>query len=206
MNVQNLGTAFEFKIHIDAGKEDCFYQMVEPGSSLYVAFHVLRGGDNNAGFYMNNPTGQTILPYQWKQHAEFDDGAVIQGGYYALCVDNKPASFQSKLVSLYVASFKRNEWERYIQELSDADMVANNATNMMRNVDNNINEMMRYLENSKQQYTYDSYLSESNRNYVQNWSILQCIVIMISSIVQVVFVRKLFSMNEGGKGYSRPRA
>lgn len=84
-------------------------------------------------------------------------------GYYALCVDNKPASFQSKLVSLYVASFKRNEWERYIQELSDADMVANNATNMMRNVDNNINEMMRYLENSKQQYTYDSYLSESNR-------------------------------------------
>lgn len=29
---------------------------------------------------MNNPTGQTILPYQWKQHAEFDDGAVIQGG------------------------------------------------------------------------------------------------------------------------------
>ena len=40
MNVQNLGTAFEFKIHIDAGKEDCFYQMVEPGSSLYVAFHV----------------------------------------------------------------------------------------------------------------------------------------------------------------------
>ncbi len=40
LNSQNLGTAFEFKIHLDAGKEDCYYQMVESGASFYVAFHV----------------------------------------------------------------------------------------------------------------------------------------------------------------------
>lgn len=36
----DLGTAYEFKIHIDAGKEDCYYQYVDAGSSLYVAFQV----------------------------------------------------------------------------------------------------------------------------------------------------------------------
>lgn len=36
----SLGQAFEFKIHIDAGKEECFYQQIEKGASLYVAFHV----------------------------------------------------------------------------------------------------------------------------------------------------------------------
>lgn len=36
----SLGQAFEFKIHIDAGKEECFYQNIEQGASLYVAFHV----------------------------------------------------------------------------------------------------------------------------------------------------------------------
>src|SRR6218665_3046776 len=37
---QNLGTAFEFKIHIDAAKEDCYYQWIEPGASFYASFHV----------------------------------------------------------------------------------------------------------------------------------------------------------------------
>jgi len=199
LNSQNLGIAYEFKIHIDAGKEDCFYQSVEPGASLYVAFNVIRGGDTNAGFYITSPNGQTVMPYQWKQHTEFDDGQVQNGGYYALCIDNKPSSFQSKLVSLYVASFKRDEWEKYIQELTDADVSANNATALLRNVDNNINEMMRFLENSKQQFTYDSYLIESNKNYVQNWSILQCVVIVIASIVQAIFVRKLFNLDSKGR-------
>ena len=36
-----LGIAYEFKIHIDAGREDCFYQYIQPGSSLYVAFQVI---------------------------------------------------------------------------------------------------------------------------------------------------------------------
>lgn len=84
-------------------------------------------------------------------------------GYYTLCIDNKPSSFQSKLVSLYVASFKRDEWEKYIAELTEADLTTNNATNLLRNVDSNIHEMLKHLENSKQHYTYDSYLIESNR-------------------------------------------
>jgi hypothetical protein len=35
-----LGIAYEFKIHIDAGREDCFYQNIQHSSSLYVAFQV----------------------------------------------------------------------------------------------------------------------------------------------------------------------
>ena len=62
-----------------------------------------------------------------------------------------------------MASFKRDEWEKYIQELTDADLTTNNATALLRNVDHNINEMVRHMENSKQQYTYDSYLVESNK-------------------------------------------
>lgn len=37
---ERLGVAFEFKVHVDPGKEDCFYQHVQPQSSLYVAFQV----------------------------------------------------------------------------------------------------------------------------------------------------------------------
>lgn len=37
---ERLGVAYEFKIHVDPGKEDCFFQHVHPHSSLYVAFQV----------------------------------------------------------------------------------------------------------------------------------------------------------------------
>lgn len=34
------GISFEFKVHVDAGKEHCFYQYVEPSANLFVAFQV----------------------------------------------------------------------------------------------------------------------------------------------------------------------
>ena len=48
---------------------------------MFFFSQVLRGGDTNAGFYINDPTGQAIMPYQWKQHAEFDDEKILKGGY-----------------------------------------------------------------------------------------------------------------------------
>ena len=34
------GVAMEYKIHIEPGKEECFYQYVEPGATFYVSFQV----------------------------------------------------------------------------------------------------------------------------------------------------------------------
>lgn len=32
--------AMDYKVHIDAGKEDCYFQYVQPGSTFYVSFQV----------------------------------------------------------------------------------------------------------------------------------------------------------------------
>lgn len=32
--------AMDYKVHIDAGKEDCYYQYVQAGSTFYVSFQV----------------------------------------------------------------------------------------------------------------------------------------------------------------------
>lgn len=34
------GIAMEYKIHIDAGKEDCYYQYVHPTATIYVNMQV----------------------------------------------------------------------------------------------------------------------------------------------------------------------
>lgn len=32
--------AMDYKVHIDPGKEDCYYQFVNPGATFYVSFQV----------------------------------------------------------------------------------------------------------------------------------------------------------------------
>ena len=37
------GVAMEYKVHVDAAKEDCYYQYVHSGATLYVSYQVLKG-------------------------------------------------------------------------------------------------------------------------------------------------------------------
>jgi len=67
----------DYKVHIDAGKEDCYYQLVHPGSTLYVAFQVLRGGDGMAGFAVKHPNGQIVHPYAWKANSDYQETSTV---------------------------------------------------------------------------------------------------------------------------------
>lgn len=35
------GVAMEYKVHVDAGKEDCYFQFVHAGATLYVSYQVI---------------------------------------------------------------------------------------------------------------------------------------------------------------------
>lgn len=170
----------------------------------------MRGGDSKAGFAIRNPNGAFVLPYQWSESAEHEEQSVQMAGYYQFCIDNSLSRFASKLVSLYVASFKRDEWESYISELSGHDVTVANFTTSLQNVDKNIGFMLKSLDQSRRTMSHDWYLLESNNSYIQIWSIVQCSVIIISSVTQIYFVKKLFNSDDyvtGGKsGVIRLRA
>ena len=160
----------------------------------------MRGGDGKAGFTVRNPSGGFALPYQWTESADLDEASVPVPGYYAFCLDNSPSRFASKLVSLYVASFKRDEWEAYVGDLSGLDVTVANFTTALANVDRNIASMLKSLDHSRRQNSMDFYLLESTSSYVTYWSVVQCIVIMSSSAIQVYFVKKLFLDDMSAKG------
>jgi len=201
-----LGVAYDYKIHADAGKEDCFFQFVQSHASLYVAFQVMRGGDGKAGFMIRGPDPQAapVLPYQWSDSADYDVSSVPAEGYFQFCIDNSHSRFQSKLVSLYVASFKRDEWETFVGELSGYDVAVTNVTQSLSRIDQNIGQMLKSLDHSRRHNTHDLYLLEANNYYVTSWSMVNCAVIMASSVIQVYFVKKLFFHDMDSKG--RPRA
>nr|ACO11107.1 Transmembrane emp24 domain-containing protein 5 precursor [Caligus rogercresseyi] len=186
------GVAMEYKVHVDAGKEDCYWQYVHPGATFYVSYQVLKGGDGAIGFAVRRPDNVIVKPYEWKANAEYEESATEHGGYYSVCLDNSFSKFAAKLVNLYMTTFRYDEWEKFSQDLQDLDLSVQNFTHTLSGVDRRIQIMRQFQQLSRGLEARDFNILLSNGSYIQNWSFLGCVVIIISGITQVYFVRKLF--------------
>ena len=125
-------------MHVEAGKEDCYWQYVHPGATLYVSYQVLKGGDGNIGMAVRNPQMKVVHPYAWKASSEYEESDIPSGGYYSVCLDNQFSRFSAKLVNLYLTTFRYDEWEKFSQELQDMDVTVENFTSTLRQVDQRI--------------------------------------------------------------------
>jgi hypothetical protein len=65
-------------------------------------------------------------------------------------------------------------------------------------VDQRVGSVLQLLHHSRAREARDFALLEDNQSYVSFWSGLQCVIIMLTTGVQVYFVRKLFDSNGGG--------
>ncbi|GLH04845.1 hypothetical protein R5R35_003594 [Gryllus longicercus] len=191
--------AMDYKVHIDPGKEDCYFQYVNPGATFYVSFQVLRGGDGMAGFAVRHPNGQIVHPYQWRPNSDYQDVGSA-GGYYSVCIDNQFSRFAAKLVNLYLTVIRYDQWDKFTKEVEDLNLSVENFTSSIKNVERNINEMLQYQHHSRGREARDYNLLIDNNKYVQNWSLAQIIVIAATTVLQVYFVRKLFDIKDGRRG------
>lgn len=119
--------AMDYKVHVDPGKEDCYFQYVNTGATFFVSFQVLRGGDGMAGFAVRHPSGKIVHPYQWKANGEYQDPKSV-GGYYSVCIDNQFSRFADKLVNLYITVVRYDKWEQYTKEIEEINMNIQNFT------------------------------------------------------------------------------
>ncbi len=193
------GVAMEYKVHVEAGKEDCYYQYVHDGATLYVSYQVLKGGDGAVGFAVRRPDGKVVHPYAWKASSEYEEQNVATGGYYSVCIDNQFSKFAAKLVNLYLTTFRYDEWEKFAQELQDMDVTVQNFTETLSSVDKRIQIMRQFQQLSRGLESRDFNLLSANLNYVSTWSLIQCTVVVLSGVLQVYFVKQLFNSDAGKK-------
>lgn len=53
--------------------------------------------------------------------------------------------------------------------------------------------MRRHQVTNRISYATDAYISETNNDYVQNFSLIMVIVVVTSALVQTHFIKKLFA-------------
>ena len=118
------------------------------------------------------------------------------------------------------------EWDKYSREIEELNVSVENFTvstfiiftwkwtiiflscvsvsqSTITTVEKNINEMLQTQHLSRSREARDLNLLLDNNSYVQTWSIAQIIVIMVTTTIQVYFVRKLFEVRPSR--YSRAR-
>lgn len=140
----------------------------------------------------------------WKTDGAFER-KIEHEGVYELCFDNSFSRFASKLVYLYMVAYIEADWEKYQKELESLEGAADNFTARIAHVDSQITDMLWHQGMSRQSAMADWYTIESNNALIQNWSILQISVIVVTYGVQVYFVRRLFATTNVTPT-SKPRA
>ncbi|GBP78659.1 Transmembrane emp24 domain-containing protein 5 [Eumeta japonica] len=193
---ENLpAVTMDYKVHVDAGKEDCYYQFVQAGATFFASYQVLKGGDGMCGFAVRHPNGQIVHPYEWRQSAEYTDHSST-GGYYSVCIDNQFSRFAGKLVNLYMSVIRYDKWEQYAKEIEELNMNIQNFTSSIMNVERNINDILQHQYYSRARESRDYKLLQNNNAYVLRWSLIQILAIAATGGLQVYFLRKLFEVKD----------
>ncbi len=98
----------------------------------------------------------------------------------------KFSKFAAKLVNLYLTTFRYDEWEKFAQELQEMDVAVQNFTETLSSVDRRVQVMRQFQQLSRGLESRDYNLLEANLSYVSSWSIVQCTVVVLCGVLQVI--------------------
>ncbi|GAB1602201.1 transmembrane emp24 domain-containing protein 1-like [Argonauta hians] len=184
----------DFKFVIGAGKEECFYQDIINKSGIYLTYEVLRGGDKNIDFYIKNSAGIIIHKEMWQSRGTFTQGDPTDG-VHEMCFDNTYSHFSEKLVNFFFSAYDSRSINEYFTNVENMDVAVNNISDYLDNVRENIHKSLVHVILSRSSVMSDFYNLKDNSSHVLYWSLLQCLVIISTSCLQIYFVRRLFRVS-----------
>ncbi|VVC46271.1 GOLD domain [Cinara cedri] len=185
--------AVDFKVIIEPGKDECYFQFVNPGATFYVNAQVVKEGEM-VGFTVKHPNGQIVHSYEQKASLNFQD-PYSTGGSYSVCVDNTFSKFDAKKVNVYISVIRYDKFE--IKEIRETNLNFKNVTTILNIIQNNINFALKQQEFLISQEDEDYFYMLKKEVNVNCNGFLIMLVIFLSSIVQVCFICIPFNAKYG---------
>ncbi|XP_034974014.2 transmembrane emp24 domain-containing protein 6 [Zootoca vivipara] len=188
---------YNFGIVIPAGSIECFWQFAHQSGFFYFSYQVQwssgLGHDQHILATANDPNGLHLGTSQdIRGQINFQ---TKETGFYQLCLSNRYNHFGSVQVYLNFGVFYEgfdlqtpHEAER--KRLNDTlDAIEESTKKLL----NSIFQMWRHYTFSRMKSTSDYFLLQSNYNYVNWWSAAQSLAIVLSGVLQLYFLKRLFT-------------
>ncbi|XP_047442430.1 transmembrane emp24 domain-containing protein 5 [Mugil cephalus] len=191
---QSLDNDYTFTL--PAGRKECFYQTMKKDASLEIEYQVLDGAGLDVDFTIFSPSGQELF----NDYRKSDGVHTIEteDGDYMFCFDNTFSSVSEKLIFFELildnmdADEDPNDWKEYVHGTDILDMKLEDIMDTINNVKSRLGKSAQIQTLLRAFEARDRNLQESNFDRVNFWSIVNLVVMMVVSTVQVYLVRSLF--------------
>uniref|UniRef100_A0A8C8BTN8 GOLD domain-containing protein n=1 Tax=Otus sunia TaxID=257818 RepID=A0A8C8BTN8_9STRI len=122
-------------------------------------------------------------------------------GFYQLCLDNQQNHFGFMQVYLnfgvYYEGF--NMENKQAEERKELNNTLEAIEVSIRKLQLHIFHMWRFYNFARMRKGADSFLLESNYNYVNWWSMAQSCIIVLSGVLQLYFLKRLFNVQNSSR-------
>ncbi|XP_061226361.1 transmembrane emp24 domain-containing protein 6 [Neopsephotus bourkii] len=189
---------YDFAIIIAAGTMECFWQFAHQNGNFFFNYEVQRatgiGNNRNILVTASDPSGFQLGA---SQHARGQINFLTkEKGFYQLCLNNQQNHLGFMQVYLnfgvyYEAFDADNKQPEERKELNDTLEAIEVSTQKLTL---HIFHMWRFYNFARMRKTSDSFLLEANYNYINWWSMAQSCAIVLSGVLQLYFLKRLFNV------------
>ncbi|KAM9269178.1 transmembrane emp24 domain-containing protein 6 [Cariama cristata] len=194
---------YDFAIVIPAGAVECFWQFAHQNGNFFFSYEVqwVTGIANNRNILAtaSDPNGfQLGVSQHGRGQINF---LTKQTGFYQLCLDNQQNHFGFMQVYLnfgvYYEGF--NTENKQLEEKKELNNTLEAIEVSIRKLQLHVFHMWRFYNFARMRKGADSFLLESNYNYVNWWSMAQSCVIVLSGVLQLYFLKRLFNVQTSSR-------
>ncbi|XP_059118557.1 transmembrane emp24 domain-containing protein 6 [Peromyscus eremicus] len=188
----------DFAIMIQPGDTECFWQFAERMGYFYFSYEVqlILGMSHDRHIAVTAHTPQGFLIDTSQDVRGQINFATQETGYYQLCLKNEQNRFSSIQVYLNFGVFyegpEMDHKQNQRKQLNDTLDAIEHST---RKVQNNVFHMWRYYNFARMRKVADFFLLQSNYTYVNWWSAAQSLAIVLSGVLQLYFLKRLFTVS-----------
>lgn len=200
----SVGLQVELTFLLNANERFCFYQQLDKDLKVNMDYFVVRGEKRDLLMEVLPPSSQTLLFQKVDGDGDFEVNRTLEHGDYHFCFDNRLSnSYGAKFVNFFLTTndayfdpeFKSAP-EIYERKKDDIEVeLENSIREVFDSVENRL-DVSEHLQGYFKHYDrYDLYLMESILDRINFWSLLNTILMVFSSIFQVIFIQRFFKMN-----------
>jgi len=176
----------DFQVKIEPKGEECFYRDYEAGAKVEVEWQVLDGGllDIDVRVFQGRTRIFSKLYFEGRDSNRFNFVAAATGPY-GFCFNNDMSRFTVKTVSLAVIDDGSTDTAKP-EDLSPFEQAVSRIKNSLHTLEQ---EQSYYRV---REHTHRN-TAESTNARVFQWSMIETVVLVLLSIGQILYLRRLFA-------------
>nr|XP_020644338.1 transmembrane emp24 domain-containing protein 5 isoform X1 [Pogona vitticeps] len=185
----------DFTFTVPAGQKECFFQPMQKEATLEIEYQVLDGAGLDVDFLLISPKHEILVSEQRKS-----DGVhtvETEDGDYMFCFDNTFSTLSEKVIFFELildnmGDEEQEDWKKYITGTDLLDMKLEDILESVNGVKARLSKSIHIMTLLRAFEARDRNIQESNFDRVNFWSMVNLVVMVIVSAVQVYMLKSLF--------------